>query len=178
MAAVNYLERELGGLVDKLQVTETEKEYLRSRWLSQIMWMDGKANHSRRSYHAARTFIIFGGILVPAMITFPLFCNNTDGPFHIATIALSLAVALTAALEGLFHVGDKWRHYRANVESLKTEGWLFSLKSGPYKRYKDQSEAFPSFAERIEEILQRDVSEYLETVGGDEGAHTSVMRVG
>jgi hypothetical protein len=168
--------RELTGLIEKLEVSDTEKEYLQSRWLNQIVWMDFKSRRCRRWFHLTRGLVLVGGIIVPAMVASEFFIKN-DG-FHWTTVGVSLFVGIVGALEVFFHLGDKWRHYRANVESLKTEGWLFSLRSGRYRRYGSQAEAFPVFAERVEELLQRDVSEYLETVRGPSATSESVMRAG
>ena len=49
------------------------------------------------------------------------------------TFAVSLVVALSAAVEGFFRFGDRWRHYRSLVEELKSEGWSFHELSGPYR---------------------------------------------
>ena len=43
-------------------------------------------------------------------------------------------VAITASVEGFFHFGDRWRHYRVNAELLKSEGWQYLTGSGGYRK--------------------------------------------
>ena len=41
---------------------------MRSRWLDQIVWLEGKANGSQRWYYGLRLVAIVGGLIVPALI--------------------------------------------------------------------------------------------------------------
>lgn len=52
-----------------------------------------------------------------------------------STFGLSQIVAISAAIEEFFHYGERWRHYRRTVESMKTQGWQFSQLTGPYRIY-------------------------------------------
>jgi len=89
----------------------------------------------------------------------------TAGPIvRWTTFGLSLVVALTAAVEEFFHYGERWRHYRRTVEWLKSEGWEYFQLGGPYRRYKTHAEAYPAFAGRVEEIIQRDIDQYVTKV--------------
>lgn len=61
--------------------------------------------------------------------------------------------------------GERWQHYRQTVERLKTEGWLYLQLSGPYRMDgRPHAAYYPSFAERVEEILQANVQTYLTEV--------------
>ncbi len=174
---MTYLEEELGGVIEKLDIGEPERAYLRSRWMGQILWMDKKANRARRRFHLARITVIVGSLAIPPMVMSEQF-RKSDG-FRWIIIGISLLVAFSGAVEAFLHLGDTWRHYRGNVEVMKSQGWLFSLKSGPYRRYDSQSAAFPAFAERIEDLLQEDVSEYLQSVSENpRQEHGPVVRPG
>lgn len=173
---MSYLEDETATLIAKLQVSEAQAAYLQSRWAGQIIWMDAKAKRTQRWFYAARIVVILGTVSIPPLVMSESFKFSTS--FRRGIVLISLLVAFSTAIESFFHLGDKWRHYRANVEALKSQGWLFSLKTGPYKRYESQAEAFPAFAERIEDILQRDVSEYFATVADAPKEHGPVIRAG
>ncbi len=88
----------------------------------------------------------------------------TDHDHRRRDAARALVVALTAAVEEFFHYGERWRHYRRTVEWLKSEGWEYFQLGGPYRRYKTHAEAYPAFAGRVEEIIQRDIDQYVTKV--------------
>ncbi len=75
-----------------------------------------------------------------------------------------LTFAISVAVEEFFHYGERWRHYRRAVESLKIEGWQFFQLSGPYKDYKNYAEAYTAFASRVEDILAGEVEIYFTEV--------------
>ena len=77
------------------------------------------------------------------------------------TILIGLVVAISAAIEGFFRFGERWRHYRRTVELLKIEGWLFFQLSGPYQSIQTHAQAYPAFAARAEEIIRSDVEAYI-----------------
>jgi Protein of unknown function (DUF4231) len=137
------------------------KAFLRSRWLDQILWMEAKAAQCRNNYQRLRLITILGGVIVPILVTLDL--NDTRAQDHLKrlTIALSGAVAVTAAIEEFFQYGKRWYNYRRAAESLKAQGWHFFQLSGPYRQFEQHDGAFRAFAENIEEIIQRDVEIYV-----------------
>ena len=173
-----WLKEDLSKLIDTLELTDFRKHCLRSRWLDQILWMEGKANRYRNRYYFLRLTTIIGGVIVPALVSLNtpaltgLAVNDSTnlGLGWIAPVAgwaafvLSLVVALSAAIEQFFNYGERWRHYRRMVESLKVEGWQFLQLSGPYRRYQNHTEAYRAFAARTEELHQHDVEAYITSV--------------
>lgn len=149
------LKQDLGSLIESLDLPDLQKRFLRSRWLDQVLWMEGRANHARERYYGLRLMMIIGGVIVPALISLNL------PVLHYITIILSLLVAVSAAVEEFFHYGERWRHYRRIVESLKTEGWHFFQLSEFYSQYQTHTEAYPVFAGRVESIIQQDVDVYI-----------------
>lgn len=166
MTDSNYLRGELRPVVEELDLPERDKLYLHSRWLDQLVWMDGRATRNRTLYFAARTTVVIGGILVPAFVSLLGFCDSRSQllSFHNFTIGLSLLVALSASVEGLFHWGEKWQHYRGNVEVLRSEGWEFAQLSGDYSRFANVKDALPLFVEHVEGVIRSDVSSYFEKI--------------
>jgi hypothetical protein len=166
-----WLKEDLGTLVDALKLSDLQKHFLHSRWLDQIIWMEGKADSARSWYYRLRLTIIIGGVSIPALVSLntPALMNLTINDRIASTVGwitfgLSLLVALSAAVEQFFNFGERWRHYRRMAETLKTEGWQFFQLSGPYRRYDSHAEAYRTFAARTEETNQHDVEAYITNV--------------
>jgi hypothetical protein len=153
-------------LIAQLRLSELRRQFLRSRWLDQLVWVESRATHNRDRYFFWRLITIIGGVLVPALVTLQLNGSATTA-ITWTTFAVSLLVAISAAVEGFFRYGERWRHYRRTAELLKTEGWQFLQLTGHYRRHLAHGSAYPLFASRIEDILQQDVDAYVTTVAAE-----------
>jgi hypothetical protein len=153
-------------IIKNLDLDDPHKEFLRLRWLDQVLWMEERANNTKVLYYILRLTTIVGGVIIPALVSFSL-------PFWDAitwvVFVLSLLVAISAALEGFLRYGEQWRHYRMMVELLKSEGWLFFQLSGRYHRYIIHDNAYATFARRVERWNRLDVGEYITEVVRDKG---------
>jgi hypothetical protein len=169
-----WLQNDLGALVDEIkELTDVQKHSLRSRWLNQVAWMEGKAVAAQRWYYILRLTTIIGGVIVPALVTLKVGGGAAEGGTGTIlntgftgwlTVVISLLVAISAAIDEFFHFGERWRHYRRTVELLKIEGWQFLQLGGPYRSEKSHLEVYPAFAARVEEILQQEVEVYITQV--------------
>jgi Protein of unknown function (DUF4231) len=170
-----YLKNEFGRIINRLELSELQKDFLRARWLDQILWMEGRATSARNWHRRLRLTTIIGGVIIPALVSLSSFNldaitipnanavqSNTNfrGFFGLSAFILSQVVAISAASEQFFNNGDRWRHYRRSVESLKAQGWQFFQLTGPYSKTASHKDAFTLFAGQVEEILQRDVEVY------------------
>jgi hypothetical protein len=162
-ASTTWVEQELGPLIDALELDDQDRLFMRSRWLNQVTWLERKAKDNQKRYYALRVISIVGGIVVPALVSV-----NVTGDARTAlswtTFAVSLAVALAVAIEGFFHYGDRWRHYRRTVELLKSHGWQLFELAGAYATFGTHREAFRSFASTVEGLIVEDVEVYLNRV--------------
>jgi hypothetical protein len=162
----DLLKADFIGLIGELRLSELRRRFLRSRWLDQLLWVEGRATRNRNRYYFWRLITILGGVTVPALVT-----SNLNGPARAplswATFAVSLLVAISAAVEGFFRYGERWRHYRRTAELLKTEGWQFFQLTGFYRRHTTHASAYPLFASRVEDILQQDIDAYITTVAAE-----------
>lgn len=157
------LRAEFTGLIDSIDLKEPQRYYMRSRWLDQVIWMESRANRARDLYYKLRLTTIIGGVIIPALVSLNLAGNKDENINRVlfwTTFAFSQAVAISAATEQFFNYGERWRHYRRSVETLKTQGWQFFELSGAYQPYKTYQQAFNYFAGNVESILQRDVEVY------------------
>lgn len=144
--------------IDNLELTPTQKDYVRDRWLSQTRWASRKAAGAQRWHRILRLTTIVGGVLLPALV-------GLDEPgLDWVVFGLGLVVALTAAVDGFLHFGDRWPHYRRMSELLKSEGWQFFELAGPYAAAPTHGEAYRTFALNVETLVRDDVDEFFRTV--------------
>jgi hypothetical protein len=163
-----FLKQDFKKLFDNLALTDVQRQFMASRWLDQVLWMEKKANHCRDRHYRLRLSAIILGVLVPILIGINPENETVRKTKEYLTIGLSAVVAVSAAMEEFFHYGERWYHYRRTVESLKTYGWQFSQLSGPYAKFPNHKEAFLSFANQVEEVIQRDVEVYVTQVAKTE----------
>jgi hypothetical protein len=181
-----FLEKDFGELFENLELKDRQKHYLRSRWLDQVLWMEGRAGRARDLYYRLRLTTIIGGVIIPALVSLSsvsagiLNPGNPDANEPASSLyvrnaiswsafVLSQVVAISAATEQFFNYGDRWRNYRRSVESLKTQGWQFFELSGPYLTYKTHEDAFNTFASQVEQIIQQDVEIYATQITQPKG---------
>jgi hypothetical protein len=160
----DWLKGELGAVIEQLELSDLQKRCLRARWLDAVIWLEGKAKQAQRLHYALRLLIIIGGVIIPALVSLDLGSDRAGDMVRWATFSLSLLVAISAAIEGFFRYGERWRHYRMLVERLKIEGWQFFQLSGPYAQQRSHAAAHPEFAARVEEIIKSDVQQYITEV--------------
>ncbi|MBE9101767.1 DUF4231 domain-containing protein [Vacuolonema iberomarrocanum] len=160
------LKNELSTLFDLIELKENQKQYMKGRWMDQVLWMEGRAVRARDWYYRLRLTTIIGGVIIPILVSLNLGANqrNLSTAVRAVTIGLGGVVAISSAIEEFFHYGERWRHYRRSVESLKTQGWQFSQLTGIYGNYKTHNDAFRAFTMQVEDIVQRDVEIYASKV--------------
>ena len=159
------LRREFEELIDAMPLDDMQKRFLRSRWLDQVAWMEGKASEAQRHYYRLRLTTVIGAVVVPTLVGLETLAGWPGDAVKGATVVVSLVVAVCAAIEQFFHFGERWHHYRQTVERLKSEGWLFFQLTGPYAADgASHAAAYPSFAQRVEELLQSDVEAFVTEV--------------
>jgi Protein of unknown function (DUF4231) len=154
---------QLTRVIDRLRMPAEKKEWMRDRWLDQVLWFDRRARQANRRHMALRITAIAGGVLVPGLVSLN-YGGNASWSKPLA-FAVSLLVAVSVGLDGFFHFGDRWRHFRRTAELLKIEGWLFIEGGGRYKAHRPHSDFhdrfFSLFATKVEELVRRDVEVYL-----------------
>src|SRR5882672_10901152 len=97
------LKDELGALIDAVELPDLHKRFLRLRWLDQMLWAEKRAGQARNRYYSLRLLAIIGGVAVPALVS--LNQNQQASIAAVAgwvTFALSLAVAISLAVESFF----------------------------------------------------------------------------
>jgi hypothetical protein len=182
-ARVGGSDQRLAALLETLELTEFQKQVLRDRWLNQLGWMSRQASKARKWYLRLRIPVVIGGVAIPGLVTILLSAGSSETSvewlFHLpvwvvrfVTFAVSLGVAILAALEEILNFGERWRHYRRTAELLKSLGWQYMMLSGGFRRYESHAAAFVPFTERVEDVLNEDVEGYLGQIAASTGERT------
>jgi Protein of unknown function (DUF4231) len=163
---LNYndqLKQDFYRIIDALEdLTSLQKDYLKQRWLGQVLWMENRSGQMRHWHRRLRVAMIVASSLVPFVVAIDARCSSTvQQVLKLIIVGLSVVVTVGATLDEFFGFGERWYNYRKAVELLKSQGWQFLELSGPYREYADHGEAFPVFTDQIESIIQRDVEVYV-----------------
>lgn len=153
-------------LLKSSDLDEGQQNFVKLRYLDQLNWMEGKAKKAQWWYYRLRLITIVGAVAVPALVALNSLSGWQGTTVRIATWVVSLIVAISAAVEGFFQFGQRWRNYRSTAEKLKIEGWLFfQLADPPYTSSNgSQAAAFKQFAGRVEELFQKELDTYITQV--------------
>ena len=160
----NQFQQEICALIEQIDLPDLQKQFMKARWLDQLLWLEGRSQTSRNQYYFLRLITIIGGVIVPALVSLNINANDVQVVVGWLAFGLSQVVAISAAVEEFFHYGERYRHYRNTAEAMKIEGWQFFQLSGSYRHAQNHAEVYPDFAQRVESIIQRDVEAYLSEV--------------
>jgi Protein of unknown function (DUF4231) len=157
----DWLRKDLGELIDSLDLGEEAKHFCRSRWLESVVWMESTAQWTRNVYYVLRMITVVGAVVVTALVSLNAV-GTTAAIVTWLTFSISLLVAVSAATESFFQFGARWRHYRGLVEGLKAEGWAFSELSTPYDASgATHASAFPTFVLHVNSLLRQETQSYI-----------------
>lgn len=157
-------QQEISALIEQIDLPDLQKQFMKARWLEQLLWLEGRAQTTRNQYYFLRLLTIIGGVIVPALVSLNINANDVQVVVGWLAFGLSQVVAISAAVEEFFHYGERYRHYRNTAEAMKIEGWQFLQLSGSYRHAQSYAEVYPDFAQRVENIIQRDVEGYFSKV--------------
>ncbi|MEL6438328.1 MAG: DUF4231 domain-containing protein [Cyanobacteria bacterium J06621_8] len=159
--------QEMNSLIEQIELSDLQRQFIKSRWMSQLLWLESRAQQNRNRYYLLRLVTIIGGVIVPALVSLNINSTNIKEAIGWVAFGLSQAVAISAAVEEFFHYGERYRHYRNTAELMKIEAWQFFQLSGPYHDASSHSQVYANFAQRVEEIMKRDVEGYISGVAQD-----------
>jgi hypothetical protein len=160
----DQFKQEICTLIEQIDLSDLQKQFMKARWLEQLLWLEGRAQTTRNQYYFLRLLTIIGGVIVPALVSLNINANDVQVVVGWLAFGLSQVVAISAAVEEFFHYGERYRHYRNTAEAMKIEGWQFLQLSGSYRHAQSYAEVYPDFAQQVENIIQRDVEGYFSKV--------------
>jgi hypothetical protein len=155
---------ELQALIEKLpHLDESHKHYLKTRWMHQLRWWDDRSREARTKYFRYRAAIIVCGVAIPVISGLPDAWNLGNGP-KVFVALLGAIVAGCSAWEGVANYGEVWREKRRAAELIKVEGWKFFQLAADEYQGKSLATAYPHFASKVEQLIAKEIGEYLEAV--------------
>ena len=145
--------------LDALDLPDVQRRHLKARYIEYVGGLPGIARGSRRWHYALRLIAAIGGVVVVSMSSAQVLGN---APRFVSWILLgtSLAIGVTLAIDGFLNLGERWRHYRAAAEGLKSQGWRFIQRTAPYETLND-TDAARMFARDVEDLIAKEISEYV-----------------
>ena len=135
---------------------DAQHRYLNERWQPQVLLAKRRVEANRRWYYRWKVPTVVGALLVP-----PLASPTVDAHWaRWAAFVVSLIVAICTAIEGTYRFGNRWRVYRKMLDELRSDGWSYAYRIGPYASKAD----FARFVERNERAIRRYGEEYITDV--------------
>ena len=155
-----HLERSCHEVIEGLHVHEIQKKFLRDRWLDGLLSFEKRSTYNQKRHSALRLMTIVGGVIVPSLVSLDVRKSSVAEMIAWTTFAVSLIVAVAAALESFFGYGERSTTFRRTAEALKAHGWQFFQLVGHYAGASDHLAAFPRFAAQVEALFQHDVQTF------------------
>jgi hypothetical protein len=136
----------------------TPEEYLEKRVDQQIAWYEKKSAVNKRWFYIGQTTIIFCSALIPLFVGY----SEKEGFEWLKYIggALGATVAITGGLMALKRYRDNWRIYRATIEALQREKYLYFGRIDPYHDA-DDTKNFKNFMSRAEQLMSSENTTWL-----------------
>lgn len=156
-------------IIEKTDLSEREKDLMCYRWLVRVENMEKDARKSKVRHYLFKMIIIAGSAIVPVLASMnnppEVSTELTSQVFiYYTTLIMSMIVSISAGVHEFFRFGDRWRHYRGTVESLKSEGWHFIQQTGRYRTIGGHTKGYKRFAERVENILNQERERFMNDI--------------
>lgn len=151
-----------------MAASDQEKFYMEHRWYSQWKWYDKRAGSAKKNHQLLQLIVGIGSVSVPVLVGFSvpsdlvflgIGAEGLDTIKLLATVGISLAVAISSAIESVMKPGDNWRNFRGAAEELQREKSMYDVRSGPYRRSRTP---FLLFSERCENIIAKQNGQWLQ----------------
>lgn len=131
-----------------------QDEYMRDRVDSQLAWYSKKSAACQRAHKTLK----MTEIIAAAAIAFIAGTLGTFPLAHWVVGGLGILIAIAAGASSLFQYQENWINYRATLESLKQEKFLFLTGVGDYA----MPDAFARFVARFENLIASGNSQWVE----------------
>ena len=153
-------EERLEAVLGSLELEPKQHAYLTERFLPYLRFLEDGAHDNRLIHYALRIPTIVLATILPALIA-----ADPGAEGRALAVALGVIVAATTAVEHFLNSGERWRHYRATVERLKSQAWLFVEEADPtYRADSGHRAAFPAFAAAAEQSFSQESVRYVTQV--------------
>jgi hypothetical protein len=150
-------------LIDDFDLDDKKKACIAARWLLYVRWWDMRAAKAKRPFRGMQIGVVCGSASIPALVALREMQATASYAMWlaIATVAVSLIVAICSGLENLFGWGAVWREKRGAAELIKSEGFSFYSLSGEYAEFKTHEEGYKRFMENVESQIRAEIKDYV-----------------
>ena len=168
----NYA-NQINNIINTLKLdSDTDKNILKSRFLSEVVQYEKRKLHTKKYYDLFRFIVTTGSILLPAILSLgqmdpAKLPKHFDQWTYWASWTISLMVTASNGFLQLFSLDKNYFEYALTTEQLKTEGWQYFQLSGKYNDSPDHETAFKFFCKSVENIKKKQIEQ--EFSGGKAG---------
>lgn len=156
-AGGTYNERQV---LDTINLNDTQKTFLRSRWIGQLGGAREAARFAALKNRALTLLVTTLSLACPLLIGLRLVRPEVTEVAETTALAVSVLVVIGLAMQDVLQFDQERRRNQRVAEALEREGWQFLQLSGPYSA-PEHSDVFTQFIERVEAILRaQDVSSF------------------
>lgn len=161
MKTNDAFKQEYTNVIDRLELSEEQKSFLKLSWLDYLMLLNKKAGVGWFRSSLAQIVAVTISLIIPVIETSNLNQDILDLNLSVVSV-LALGVAIITTWNRQLGYEEKWRHYRRNTEMIRNEGDDFFALSGNYEKYSRHTDAFKSFATALTSFKRQEVNTYFE----------------
>lgn len=158
-------------LAEKEQI----QSYITERIDQYYNWYDSKAVKSKAMYQYGRLVQAVSAVLIPVVVNIKIqftiigFCIDST----VLVSIFGVIVALSIALEGVYHYREQWLNSRSTAEYLNTQKILFRHCAEDYNGLNDK-QAFEQLVKRVESAIANENSVTLNVLTRSEQSNNAL----
>lgn len=157
-----YLRDSFGKNIDSLNISDQRKQFLKDRWLDQLLYQEGKASKEQTRFVRSMVFRTVGGAIATMLMgVSSSTAGNTIKGFVWTAFVLNGSVNIVGGVSDFMKFGEKHVKARVAAERLKSSGWQYFQLCGVYKQFVDHSDAYKAFARETELLIQQDLEGFI-----------------
>jgi hypothetical protein len=137
----------------------TEEEftaYHDGRYTRAIKYYDDRAKMNQRWHHICSIYVLVTSVVIAPLLSID---SLLGGYGRIFAAVLAPTVAIVAGVASHFRFNENWLSYRATWDALQHEIHWRDAKNHGYKTAEDRNALF---VERVEALISREGSEWLD----------------
>ena len=139
------------------------EQYISERLDDQITWYDRKSIVNQMFYKRIQLIqIVFSSFIV-------LLAGLQSDAVWVGWLiaAMSMVVAISTGLNGLYKFQENWINYRTIAETLKHEKFIYLTKTTPY----DSEDSFNILVGRVEGVISRENTNWEQYIKASANKH-------
>ncbi|MCG8366015.1 MAG: DUF4231 domain-containing protein [Pseudanabaenales cyanobacterium] len=158
----SYLRDSFSQNIDSLDISDQRKQFLKDRWLDQLLYQEGKAGKEQTRFVRSMVFRTVGGAIATMLMGVGNVSNSRlIKTFGWTAFVLNGSVNIVGGVSDFMKFGEKHVKARVSAERLKSSGWQYFQLCGVYKQFVNHSDAYKTFARETELLIQQDLEGFI-----------------